>query len=1516
MRVTSTTAFRRLLAMCLFIAMWWAPSAFAQLSEGGIPYSFNHKVGVMVPEFRMPEVNTQVLLTEDEQDLTKGVPLRFGYKHGVTYSTQNSGIWENLPDGGKLWRLHIVCPGAITTNLLFSEYLVPSGAKLYLYNDAKTEVLGAFTSRNNKEDGKFATSLLRGEAVTLEYYVPANSASDGVIALSDIVHGYRDVFKLRRFGEDFGTSGTCNININCPQGAPWQNEKRAVALIIADGSRLCTGAMINNVRQDLTPYFLTANHCISGETPATWVFVFKYESPDCSITDGPLNYSLSGSAIKANNASSDFALLKLNEAPPDSYKVHFMGWNANEVAASTGAGIHHPDGDIKKISFVSVPFESDTYSGTPANSHWRTRWSAGVTEPGSSGSPIFDQDHHVVGQLHGGPSACDATDKSDLYGKFSWSWNYGTTSTTRLKDWLDPDNTGTMVLNGWDPSMGTRDSIPPTRVTDIHTIAKLSNAITIGWSAPMDTSYGGVMKYDLRYSTNAITDTNNFALATPVATTKPKPAGSAETISIAGLTPKTKYYFALRSSDSWGNVSLLSNILSDSTLTNPVLSVTPESITRQVQPQGVVVDSVVISNISTAQSTLDYTVDLANNTFPGKVQMSIVPFATPGSDKLLQEKNSREETLFGQSIKGSGGPDSAGYKWIDSDDPNGPQYVWNDISTTGTELTTWVATGTFNAKDEGYSGPITLGFPFKFYKQDKTQVYVGSNGLILFNQPTANYVTNATIPTAAVPNDYIAPFWDDLDGSSSGHVYYKQDADKLTIQYQDWPKWLSTGSAMTFQIVLYSSGKIMFYYKSLTGATNSCTVGIENSTGTTGLQIAYNATYLKNSFAVKMSSEPDWLSAQNLSGTLYQNNKASVKLTFRAEDFPVGNYSMDLRVHSNDPNNPLKVVPIKMNLSTVQLPVTVLSPNGGESWVVGTHHPITWAVNGVTNVHIKYSVNNGTDWLPVASNVQASLGTYDWVVPNTLSQQCKVKIINAADSTVSDVSDGAFTISFGQNYWAAGLNVKDNGQLNKNLTLGMAAIATNGIDPVLGEETIPPAPPAGNFDARFELPVTPVEFSLKDFRPDTAQAVTWNINFQPGAQGYPMTFTWDPASLPAGNFMLKDRVTGQLVSVDMKAQGSYTLTNNTVTGLKIEMSKQLTASFPVTSNWNMVSVPLAASNMAANSIFAGANSEVFGYVNGYVTQATLSNGKGYWVRYANPATITVNGNPVATNKIPVVAGWNMVGVYNYKVPVSVITSVPGGILNSYFFSFANGYNQADTLKPGMGCWVRATQAGDIILTAPVEKQVASQPVIQKDNGKIIITDAAGNSSVLYSVSTASFNNDLPPVPPTGIFDARFGTNRNAENLEKSAQIVSIQSALYPVTITAKGMDLQVNDAATNGRMVNHIVKNGEQYIIADKNVTALSVNSITKPLTFELQQNYPNPFNPTTNINFGLPQKAHVTLTIYNQLGQQVAKLVNEEREAGYYSVTWNATGFSSGVYIYELRTNGFISTKKLVLMK
>ena len=512
-----------LLTLCLL----FTGMAKAQVSQAGRITERSPLSLPALPEnvtISLPTIDRQILLQEDQRESAEGLPFRFGVSFEVAYSIENSGSWTTLPTGERLWRLKIVCPGAISVNLIFDRFHLPEGAEFYVFDETAQFVLGAFTSRNNKEHGKFATAPVPGESCVLEYYEPSGVAYPGEISLGKIIHGYRDVFAMAKDAQDFGESGPCNINVKCPEGADWANERRAVAMIITDGGqRLCTGALINNARMDMTPYLLTANHCLGEEE--TWVLMFGYESHDCENNEGPLTNTISGATLIANDEYTDFGLVQLQENPPDSYGVYFAGWSALDSPADSSVCIHHPSGDIKKISFDYDPLISGSYFDLEEDdtSHWKIEaWEIGTTERGSSGAPLFDYDHRIVGQLHGGLAACDLL-APDWFGRFSISWDLRDDPSKHLSDWLDPDSIGLQFLDGRDGTGITIYHNPILRSNNTTNDYKITAIIVSNCGLNTDC-------LNLSYQINGVSDTSMMEATGQsdeyTGTIPPQPAGT------------------------------------------------------------------------------------------------------------------------------------------------------------------------------------------------------------------------------------------------------------------------------------------------------------------------------------------------------------------------------------------------------------------------------------------------------------------------------------------------------------------------------------------------------------------------------------------------------------------------------------------------------------------------------------------------------------------------------------------------------------------------------------------------------------------------------------------------------------------------------------------------------------------------------------------------------------------------------------------------------------------------------
>jgi len=463
---------KRIIILVVFcIAVW---SLYAQRATDELPFGLKES-------FRSVALDTVVLPMPDlarfmEEDLVNDLnpgPLRYACPVWVNFTPDNSGVWQELEDGSKIWRLKVNLPGALSTNTYYDKFWIPEGGKFFVYSEDTRQSIGAFISDFIKGDREkpveFATALIYGENVVFEYFQPVTVKEPPIIVISNINYGYRYVenpFDKR----GTGTSGTCNININCPQGIDWQVEKHAVARISVNGpdggSGWCSGALVNTTSNAKKAYVLTANHCITGlydaETKpnaSQMVFYWEFEDLGCAINSTiPASRTSQGAWVEANSTMADFALLLIDskQDPLNIAEVYpyYLGWDRSGNSDVGGVGIHHPMGDVKKITpYSGIPLPTNYLAGLPPNSngdHWRVTWNEGTTEGGSSGSPLINGSHRIIGQLHGGYASCITPSGADWYGKFSVSWtgNGSNINYRKLDTHLDPNNTNPQTLNG------------------------------------------------------------------------------------------------------------------------------------------------------------------------------------------------------------------------------------------------------------------------------------------------------------------------------------------------------------------------------------------------------------------------------------------------------------------------------------------------------------------------------------------------------------------------------------------------------------------------------------------------------------------------------------------------------------------------------------------------------------------------------------------------------------------------------------------------------------------------------------------------------------------------------------------------------------------------------------------------------------------------------------------------------------------------------------------------------------
>ncbi len=431
-------------------------TSFAQQGDGGFPKGIELKNALTSIDARtFIEPNIEALRAEDAiNDPQKTGPWRFGFNNEVDLSMTNSGTWSSLPDGGLIWQLRLECQNALTVNLTLDNVVIPEGNELFVYNEDKSFILGSFIDYHLYK-GELGTELIPGETAIIEYYVaPENVELNRSLHINRVTHGYRTAAEFTE--KAFGSSGNCNMNANCPDGDPWEFQKRSAVMLVSGSSGFCSGALINNTENDGKPYVLTANHCYSN--PASWTFRFNWQSDGCNNPgSSPSFVSLSGATLRARRTPSDMCLVEITGGlvggtVPASYNAYLSGWNNLDVAPDSTVCIHHPAGDIKKISFDDAPAISVQAMGSSeANSSWEVHWDRNTTtEGGSSGSPLFDQDHRIIGQLWGGGASCFNLNAPDFYGKVSSSWEpSGSTNSEQLKHWLDPNNTGVGFIDGY-----------------------------------------------------------------------------------------------------------------------------------------------------------------------------------------------------------------------------------------------------------------------------------------------------------------------------------------------------------------------------------------------------------------------------------------------------------------------------------------------------------------------------------------------------------------------------------------------------------------------------------------------------------------------------------------------------------------------------------------------------------------------------------------------------------------------------------------------------------------------------------------------------------------------------------------------------------------------------------------------------------------------------------------------------------------------------------------------------------
>lgn len=480
-RLLHDTAYRILACWGITLLGLTGHALQAQRAYGGSPLAVGAEqassIGAPVDPFlQLPPFNTDSLLAIDALPGNRIGGLKFAHTLFTDLSPENAGVTFTVGDSLWVWKVGVRSPGAYSLNVLFSEFNLPDGARVFLYNTDRSTVLGAFTNQNRPDGGEFSVAPVEGEALTIEYQEPINAAFRGRIRVTEVNHDYLGLFRAgTRFNQ---LNLPCLPDVSCDPAL--EALSRSTCLLIINGNTYCTGTLLNNTANDGKPYVLTASHCLQNNAAygSRLIAYLNYHSPRCNpAIRGAEAFSLSGSQTRALSNEVDFALLELNELPPADYRPYLAGWTTDTVnTAAPYLNMHHPWGETLKYSLEAdslVPANwTGINDGITRGNHWRVlRWEIGHTWYGSSGSPLFDKHQRLCGALTGGDSGgstgCDTVYVGDFFFRFHKAWDQFPDSSKQLKHWLAPGLTDTnrrvIALDGLDPYADN----PARRLTNI-----------------------------------------------------------------------------------------------------------------------------------------------------------------------------------------------------------------------------------------------------------------------------------------------------------------------------------------------------------------------------------------------------------------------------------------------------------------------------------------------------------------------------------------------------------------------------------------------------------------------------------------------------------------------------------------------------------------------------------------------------------------------------------------------------------------------------------------------------------------------------------------------------------------------------------------------------------------------------------------------------------------------------------------------------------------------------------------
>jgi len=433
--------------------------------------------------YHLPSVN--ITAEKNRAVSNKNNPLKYAVSTLVddiyhTKGSSQSGQWTQMFDGSWEYNLRLSSKNATSLNVGMQDFFLPPSAQLWVSSDDQSIMRGPYDGSYNQKHGFFWLGDIPTDHMNVRITVSDEEKQYLSFKVSNVSRGFYRYWIDPSYLSDglANKSGSCNVDVACPEGNDWESQINSVGRYSFThpvlGGLLCSGQLINNTAQDGVPLFSSADHCGYSDldtgiqfslsekqnVAASIALIWNYQSLTCrapgssqsgvQISTNGFNNRQSGATYLASNNTSDFALVRLNTTPNQNFGLEYTGWDRRDIAPDSAVAIHHPSGHAKRISFENDALSITDYLSTSRGSGTHLRvadWDLGTTEIGSSGSGLWNSDQLFVGQLEGGAAAC-GNDAADWYGRLYISWDNGSDAQSRMRDWLDPIDTGQQTLQG------------------------------------------------------------------------------------------------------------------------------------------------------------------------------------------------------------------------------------------------------------------------------------------------------------------------------------------------------------------------------------------------------------------------------------------------------------------------------------------------------------------------------------------------------------------------------------------------------------------------------------------------------------------------------------------------------------------------------------------------------------------------------------------------------------------------------------------------------------------------------------------------------------------------------------------------------------------------------------------------------------------------------------------------------------------------------------------------------------